>query len=141
MAGCDGCGGCGKCCGRPLSDEAAAFLFALAQTPFLPAYRCALPDGFLVGPLYVLAERPSLSELLQSAESIGELARRGLVTVDFDIPLQNTDAADDERAAIRAHFFEAVSLESGSVALTARGQEATDELERTAARGCGGDKR
>ena len=128
MPGCGGCGGCGKCCGRPLSDGAAAFLSALAQTPFLPVYRCTLPDGFLIGPLCALAERPSLPELLRSAESIGELAQRGLVTVDFDIPLQNAGAADDERAAIRALFFEAVALESGSVALTAKGQEAADNL-------------
>ena len=128
MPECGGCGGCGKCCGRPLSEGARAFLSELAQTPFLPVYRCTLPDGFLIGPLCVLTVEPSLPELLRGAESIEELAQRGLVSVDFDIPLQNAEAEGREQAVVRAHFSEAVALESGSMALTAKGQEAVEEV-------------
>lgn len=140
MTGCDKSKGCGTCRGQPLSKGAASFLSAFARTPFLPAYRCVLPDGSRIGPLCVLSAKPSMSGLLRSAESVGELARLGLVRVDYDIPLRDAGTADADLAAIRARFPEAAALESGSAALTVKGQEAADELEQTGLyryRGCG----
>ncbi len=110
--GCNGgCSGCTGCAGRSgvltLTPQEAQVLLRLAETPFLPIARC--PDW----------ESPAFREAPgDDGVVLVILERKGLVSLDYDMPLTNYDYA----AYADCTIF-------GSVALTARGQTAVDLLE------------
>lgn len=116
MAGCEGCGGaCGGCggCSRALelTREEMDFLRKLAQIPFLPVAR--KQDG--EEPIY-LEEGESLRE--HYARVLLHLERKGLVSLDYDIPMAGRYSPAYDGYPVR-----------GSIALTRRGQETVDALE------------
>lgn len=101
-------GACGKCRGElVLTPKEAEILLLLAQAPFLPIAR--RPDWDL----------PAFREVEgDGGAALVLLERKGLVRLDEDIPILNCDYAAYPECSIR-----------GSVALTARGQQAVDLLE------------
>ena len=104
-------GGCAGCAGvLQLTEEECGFLLRFAELPFLPAAakQEAGPPVFLTGS----------GEKEVSPETISSLANRGLIRVDYNIPLLNYDYA--EYRAYPMH---------GSMALTMRGQEVIELLE------------
>lgn len=110
---CGGCGSCGDGCRREivLTPPEAALLLRLGEVAFLPAARRKDSET----PIY-------LEEADYSPEECGEalawLQLKGLVSLDYDLPLVNFDyAAYGE------------DLLHGSAALTAAGQEAVEVLE------------
>lgn len=117
MPNCGGCsgggcagGGCGACCSGDsiyLTQAECELLRTLGQLAFLPLTRRL--DG----------ETPVL---LGGAEASGEtilaLARKGLVSLDYDMPLQNFDYSPYSGYPCR-----------GSIALSARGQGVVELLE------------
>lgn len=115
MAGCENCGGCGGCagCSRALELTQAEmdFLRKLAEIPFLPVAR--KQDG--EEPVY-LEEGESFQE--HYARVLKHLERKGLVSLDYDIPM-----AGGYKEAYDAYPVR------GSMALTQRGQEVLDALE------------
>ena len=117
MHACSGCGagcsaGCGQCsgCGAGqemyLTQAECALLRQLAQIPFLPLARRA--DG----------ETPVALGIEAPSEAILGLWRKGLVSLDYDLPLQNFDYSP--YSGYQAH---------GSMALSARGQGVVELLE------------
>ena len=102
------CGSCGGCGQLVLSEGEILLLQKLGQIPFLPvARRIDSTDPiYLEDATYTVAE---YSLILQCLE------KRGLISVDFDKPLKGFPYAD-----YPIH---------GSIALTARGQEAVQSLE------------
>lgn len=113
-SGCGGCGSCGGCrgCGGvlELTAEELDLLGRFAQLPFLPVAR--RPDS----------EAPvCLEEGRQGAEwapAITGLERRGLIDIDYHLPLSNFDYGAYKDYALQ-----------GSMALTARGQRIVEQLE------------
>ncbi len=104
---CGGCGGCGR--ELWLTEGEVAFLMRFAQIPFLPVARRWDSET----PIYLEEGDASLySGLLQS------LALKGLITIDYHIPLSGFDYAAYEGYPCR-----------GSMALTAEGQRAVELLE------------
>ena len=110
---CGSCGGCGGCGGRELwvTPEEVALLMRFAQLAFLPVARrwdsetpIYLEDGAEKAALY--------SDLLKTMEL------KGLITIDYDMPLSGFDYAAYEGYPCR-----------GSMALTAEGQRAIEILE------------
>lgn len=110
---CGSCGGCGGCGGRELwvTPEEVALLMRFAQLAFLPVARrwdsetpIYLEDGAEKATLY--------SNLLKTMEL------KGLITIDYDMPLSGFDYAAYEGYPCR-----------GSMALTAEGQRAIEILE------------
>jgi hypothetical protein len=104
-------GGCAGCTGvQQLTEEECGFLLRFAELPFLPAAakQEAGPPVFLTGS----GEKEVLPETISS------LANRGLIRVDYDIPLLNYDYVE----------YRAYPLH-GSMALTVRGQEVIKLLE------------
>ena len=104
-----------KCdhCGKALSltREEITVLHKFAQTPFISAAR-KIDDAtpiYLEDSDYTPEEYGIILTLLE---------RKGLIRIDFDIPLKNADTG----------IYEAYPM-VGSMALTARGQQVLDLLE------------
>ena len=112
MSGCGNCcGNCGGCGEMILAGGEVEMLRKLAQIPFLPVARRA----DTMDPMYFedsehTAEEYSL--ILQCLE------KRGLISIDYDMPLKG--AYNDAYAPYPVR---------GSFALTAKGQETVDILE------------
>ena len=107
------CGGCCGGCGRELvlTPGEAAMLRRFAEIPFLPVARRRDAEE----PVY-LEERERPAE--EYSEILSWLSLKGLISLDYDLPLSNFDYA--AYAAYPGH---------GSMALTAAGQRAVELLE------------
>ena len=119
MSSCGNCGSCGGCsgCDRSLTitEPELELLSTLAQIPFLPIGR-RMDDP---APVYLEEDVHSPEEytlILQCLET------KGLITLDFDKPLKNGDYS--RYAHLPIH---------GSMALTARGQQVLEVLDRQGA--------
>ena len=114
MGNCSGnCEHCGGCAGElVLSQPELDMLNVLAENAFLPVARKAGDHT----PVYLeqqeeTAERYSLILIC--------LEKKGLISIDFDRPLQGADMSRYQAYPIH-----------GSMALTARGQEVLDILDK-----------
>lgn len=103
------CGGCGG--GLELTERELALLRRFAQLPFLPVARRY--DGETP---VCLEDGPEEAETLAGA--IAGLSLKGLIRLDYDLPLSNYDYREYEDYPCR-----------GSMALTARGQTVLELLE------------
>lgn len=106
---CGGCAGCGNCGGAgalELTEGEIRLLGKFAQIPFWPVGRRA--D----------TETPVCMEEGMTPELLSALALKGLIRLDFDIPLTNFDYAAYADCPHR-----------GSMALTAAGQGAIELLD------------
>ena len=116
-----GCGQkqCGACCGGScsgcggtlqLTQGEIDLLFRFAQIPFLPVARQAGSEQPVC--LEEEAGGPETSEIIRA------LHQKGLIRLDYDLPLAHFDYAEYRDFPLR-----------GSMALTAAGQQAVDQLE------------
>lgn len=108
---CGDCGNCGGCGSLMLTEAELALLRRFGVTPFLPA--AAAYDR--KAPVY--REDRDRPEAEYSAAILG-LTAKGLIRLDYDIPLGNFDYA----------AYKACPLH-GSMALTAWGQEVLEQIE------------
>lgn len=106
------CGACGGCRSLTITQAEAALLDRLAQIPFLPVVCKADGDS----PLFPEDDSPDVSLALLCLE------KKGLITLDYDLPLSGFDYTPYSRCALH-----------GSMALTARGQEVLAQLDRQGA--------
>ena len=107
--GCQGCGGCGN--GLSLFREELELLRCFAQSPFLPV-GCAAGAA---EPVYLENGRDKAGNY---AAAIALLQRKGLIRVDYDIPLKNFAYDGYETYPCK-----------GSMALTANGIRVLEVLE------------
>ena len=117
MAQCNGnCGSCGGCAHTLLlSDAELHILQSLGQIPFLPIARKA-EDAI---PVY---QEDSLYTKEEYAAVLLLLERKGLISLDYDKPLGGYDGTLYQNYPVH-----------GSMALTARGQQVLDMLEKQGA--------
>ena len=113
MGNCSGnCAGCSGCARElVLTPQEIGFLEKLGQIPFLPVARTM---GDLT-PVYLEDTDHSVEEyslILQCLE------KKGLITLDFDMPIKGLDESSYAAYPIR-----------GSMALTLRGQQVLDMVE------------
>lgn len=105
---CENCGNCGNCGGGLLLTAAElALLRRFGETPFLPA-AWALD----------LKTPVCLEEGEASTAAILGLAGKGLIRLDYDIPLRGFDYAAYREYPLR-----------GSMALTGWGQDVLEQIE------------
>ena len=114
MAECGGnCGSCGGCAKELVLTEAEIFMLdTLGQFPFLPVARRA--DDMT--PVYLEDTRYSREEyslILQCLE------KKALISIDYDVPLSGADISAYKGLPVH-----------GSFALTERGQQVLEMLER-----------
>ncbi len=113
MANCNGnCAACGGCARElVLTQQEITFLNQLAQIPFLPVAR-KMGD---LNPVYLeegVEKCEEYSLILQCLE------KKGLISLDFDMPLKGFDETAYAAYPIR-----------GSMALTERGQKVLEMLD------------
>ena len=113
MSGCGKCcGSCGGCGEMILAESEVAILKTLSQIPFLPVARRA----DTMDPQYFEeTDFPPETCCL----TLQCLEKRGLISIDYDLPLKGWDYSAYKGFPVH-----------GSFALTARGQEVCDLLDR-----------
>ena len=116
--GCHGnCGACGGCAGElVLSQPELDFLNILAENAFLPVARSAADNR----PIYLEDDAQTVE---QYSLILICLEKKGLISIDFDRPLKGADMSAYQGYPIH-----------GSIALTARGQEVLDVLDKQGAK-------
>ena len=104
-------GGCAGCGTIELTRMEIDFLLQFAQLPFLPV----ATDSDREKPVYIGEGTDSEDD----SKIIALLKAKNLISVDYDIPLENYDYSEYERYPVH-----------GSMALTLRGQQAIDQIQR-----------
>lgn len=109
MSNCGNCGGCSK--DLTMTPQELQVLYKFAQFPFLPVARRTddAAPVFLDDDDYTQAQYSLILTLLE---------RKGLIRIDFDIPLKNADVG----------IYASYPI-VGSMALTARGQQVLELLD------------
>lgn len=158
--------GCGKphehdehCgCGQPhtpiatpegLSPLQVDFLMELRHRQCLPVACFALAKtdddarhGVALAPVYLSAQSDSMEQVKQLGHELSLLEDMDLITLDYDIPLQNYSYEEYKTSALYTFFvktveeaamrpdctFDTPALELGSMALTQDGEEMVDKL-------------
>lgn len=149
------CGGCN--CGHQqteiqLTKEETEFLKQLAQTPFLPLATFVLKstksshlESVALAPVYINDRADSMETVKSMAIVLESLEDKGLITLDYDEPLENGNYMDYSESALYAYFKETVaqtkdkddylfdipSLEFGSIALTDLGRIVIGNFDKT----------
>ena len=146
------CGKCGGHCGchsLTLTEREQAFVRCLAQMPFLPVARFLLRstksehlESVALAPAYILDAEDTMEHVKETGAVLHELEEKGLITLDYDVPLQNYDYQVYFHSAVYQSFQQTVEeaktrpdflynigiMELGSIALTQRGYEIADRL-------------
>jgi hypothetical protein len=150
----------GKCggfhAGNSMPDftaEETAFLRLLSQAPFLPIGQFLLKssrsdhlESVALAPVYLTDKRDSMESIHMNIKALKNLEQYGVITLDYDIPLENYDYTVFEESEAYRYFqdtvtesrnnpdfiFDTAALEFGSLALTGLGQDVLDALETLA---------
>ncbi len=147
-SGCGSCAGCGtsthqSCCGSSapivLTEGEGALLRRLAAVLYLPMGQFILlpkwaepEEGMpILSPVLLDTASDSLEVVADRAELLVALANQGLLTLDFDLPLQNYDYGIYYRAELFREFTQRFAsapqgrpvLRRGSIAITQKGLE------------------
>ena len=146
----DSCGGC--CCHHnqiTLSEEEKQFLLLLAETPFLPVAKFLMKssesehiESVALAPVFLSNKNDSMETVKKTGQIIDRLAEHHIISLDYDIPLENCDYSDYEQSDIFAYLketiaegqsnpnfiFDTAALQLGSMALTGIGQDVLDKL-------------
>ena len=148
-----GNGGCsGGCQNRVIyiNEAERDFLMKLSQIPFLPLARFIMRssksdhmESVALSPVYMQDINESIDTVKKTGAVLQSLEDKYLITLDYDMPLQNGGYALFEESALYRQFcdmvheggkqdgflFDLPVLERGSIALTTLGQDAVDSLE------------
>ncbi|MGN1014456.1 MAG: hypothetical protein ACI4PM_03750 [Butyricicoccus sp.] len=145
-AGCSsGCGsscsGCSGCTSGALDHYERALLLELAQTPFLPVvqfqrreFYFSTPEPLEPSPVYLHDGTEDTPEVELTSLALRKLASRGYLSLDASLPLSGCDYVLYQTSALRQrlaalHPGYTIVVKRGSMALTAAGQDAIDDLE------------
>jgi hypothetical protein len=153
----------GGCCGHhrklqlevpeEISTVEAEFLLKLSQHHYLPV--CQFIMGVsteeeikvaAMTPVYILSTQDDLAAVKEQAKTLLALEEKGLITLDYDIPLNNFDYEEYRQSAAYAYFadsieegknqegflFDTAELETGSIALTEQGETLVKQMQHHA---------
>ena len=110
--------------------------FAMTRAGEASVYAIAL------APVYLTSPADSLDDIKALGKSLSQLEEAGLITLDYDLPLQGYDYDEYKRASVYDLFVRTVAegsaqpdslfdtplLELGSMALTERGIKAVEAM-------------
>lgn len=149
------CGQNGACSGGCqdsviyITEDEYAFLMKLAELPFLALTRFVMrsttsedAESVALAPVYMTDKNESMETVKKTGAILQSLEEKFMITLDYDMPLQNGDYAVYEESLLYQHFcntvqegsrqagflFDQPVLERGSMALTSLGQDALDSL-------------
>lgn len=153
----DCCGHGGGCGNHPpqtieLTRQACDFLLTLAQIPFLPLARFLMTstksadlESVALAPVYLIDGTETVAQVRERGDMLLHLEELGLITLDYDEPLIGFDyglyqhsasfhaleAVVQEGLQREDFLFDCPVLERGSIAPTALGQQAMEQLGHT----------
>lgn len=128
-----------------LTDSQADILLAIQQRGFLPVARFAYgssknEEAFAVAlsPVYIADPKDSMEKVKANGALFASLEDRGLITLDYDLPLKGYAYEEYHQSELYAYFVDTVResvekhnsvmdtpiLELGSMALTEEGMQA-----------------
>lgn len=144
----------GGCCHQKkelfISDEEKEMLMQLAQTPFLPLARFLLKssksnhfESVALAPVYLNNKYDNMDSVKSRSEILKNLAAQGLITLDYDEPLENGNYQEYLESELYMYFIQTVEqgkakddylfdipdIELGSIALTALGRAAIKQID------------
>ncbi len=144
--------GCAGCCGKQevrLSEAEKDFLTLLAQTPFLPITRFLMKssksdhlESVALAPVFLYGRCDSLTKVKETGRLIDRLAHHQIISLDYDISLENGGYNDYRQSEVFALFsetleagkanpdflFDTPEIQFGSIALTGIGQDALESI-------------
>ena len=144
--GCSGncatCAGCSSTSNDTLDLGELALMFELMETPFLPLCRFTMVKAgeedtvrvTALAPVYFNALDTTMEEAKQIGEALIHLEEKGIITLDYDKPLDNYDYNEYKNSDLYKMLQETVAegkegflcdtaiIETGSMALTAKGR-------------------
>lgn len=150
------CGKCGGHCGchsLALTEREQAFIRCLKQLPFLPVAQFILHstksehlEAVALAPVYILDAEDTIEHIKETGALLRELEEKGLITLDYEVPLQDFDYQVYYESAVYQSFLQTVTeakkktdflynigiMELGSMALTQYGYEIADQLKDSA---------
>lgn len=110
--------GCGRHAG--LTGPQADFMHHLEHHHFLPVARLLVESSreedfssVALAPVYLRAAEEEMSSIRETASLLLELEEKGLLTLDYDYPLDGYDYTEYKNSAIYAYFCE--TIEEGKV--------------------------
>lgn len=146
-------GGCSSGCQDRviyITEAEKEFLMKLAQVPFLPLTRFIMrsttsdgAESVALAPVFLSDKRDTMDTVKKTGAILHSLEDKYMITLDYDMPLQNGDYSLYEESELYQLFcstvreggnqagflFDQPVLERGSIALTTLGQDAIDSLE------------
>lgn len=118
---CAGCGGCGI--QKPMTALEAHLLSTFTQLPFQPVCRLTA-ENLAIAPFFLQREEDGAEEIEALGRALGSLAARGLISIDYEEPLQGCGYEEYHNSLLITALREATDqwkLETGSMALTGKG--------------------
>lgn len=162
---CSGCGGmeettgctgnCATCGGCSASNDTLdlgelALMFELMETPFLPVCRFTMTKAgeedtvrvTALAPVYFNAVDTTMEEAKQIGEALLHLEEKGIITLDYDVKLENYDYVEYRNSDLYKEFKKTVAegagkegflcdtavIDMGSMALTDKGRAVIEYL-------------
>lgn len=123
---CSGCSGCASV--NPMSSLEAYLLSTFAMFPFQPVCRLTA-ENLAIAPLFLQSPEDDGEEIDAVGKALGDLAARGLISIDYEEPLKGCSYEEYHESTLLAALKETTdqfSLETGSMALTGKGQALLD---------------
>ena len=147
---CATCAGCSSTSNDTLDLGELALLFELMETPFLPLCRFTMTKAgeedtvrvTALAPVYFNAPDTTMEECKQIADALIHLEEKDLITLDYDMPLENYDYNEYINSDLYKWFIETVEegkgkegflcdtavLDKGSMALTEKGKAVVEYM-------------
>ena len=147
---CATCGGCGGSSNDTLDLGELALMFELMETPFLPVCRFSMTKAgeedtvrvTALAPVYFNAVDTTMEEAKQIGEALLHLEEKGIITLDYDVKLENYDYMEyrnsdlykelkktvAEGAGKEGFLCDTAVIDMGSMALTDKGRAVIEYL-------------
>ncbi|NLO85884.1 MAG: hypothetical protein GX096_10730 [Clostridiales bacterium] len=145
------CGCSGEHHGEPveISDQEHSFLHSFVHHPYLPLARFLMAstksshiESIALAPVYLTDNTLNVPEVRQVGDMLAGLEDKGIISLDYDMPLGNYDykpyqdsaafhALEDvvrEGSQQEGFLFDRAIIETGSMALTEFGQQVMSQL-------------
>jgi hypothetical protein len=133
-----------------INSKEISFLIEFVQYDYLPVSRfimsSSINDAISVislAPVYIIAKDDSIETVKEIGAVLSELEKKGLISLDYDIPLQDYDYTMHTDSTLFSYFQETVNegmkklnflldtaeIELGSIALTEFGELVVENIE------------
>lgn len=157
---------CGDCCSSHTSNlereyahsmeslrinsKEISFLMELVKCNYLPVSRFIMSSSIeeeawivSLAPVYIITIDDSMETVKEIGTVLSDLEKKGLISLDYDIPLQDYDYTQYTKSALFSYFqetvnegkrnpsylFDTAEIELGSIALTEFGEKVSENVD------------